>query len=296
MSAQVLVVGSANADLVVTVDRRPTGGETVLGGDTEILPGGKGANTAVAAARLGAEVALLGAVGDDAHGRLLLDSLRESGVNTDLVRVVSRPTGLAFITVTPDGENSIIVSPGANHALRPEDTAAVTEAPKVMVLSMEIPLDTVEHAITSAAGTATCTILNLSPVASVSESTLADVDILLVNEHEAAWLLGMGERGGVLPNPELSKLLDLGPRAAVVTAGSRGAVIVRPTGLAEVPSPAVEVVDTTGAGDAFAGALATALARDSELPDAVALAARVAALSVTRRGAQPSYPTVAELE
>ncbi len=130
----------------------------------------------------------------------------------------------------------------------------------------------------------------------MSESTLADVDILLVNEHEAAWLLGMGERGGVLPNPELSKLLDLGPRAAVVTAGSRGAVIVRPTGLAEVPSPAVEVVDTTGAGDAFAGALATALARDSELPDAVALAARVAALSVTRRGAQPSYPTVAELE
>lgn len=292
-----LVVGSANADLVVTADRRPGGGETVLGGDTEILPGGKGANTAVAAARLGADVALLGAVGDDAHGGLLLDSLRESGVHTGLVRVVSRPTGLAFITVTPDGENSILVSPGANHALRPDDVVAAVRSPKVMVVSMEIPLDTVERAIGSAAETATRTILNLSPVASVAESTLADVDILLVNEHEAAWLLGAAdEDDDAVSTAELSKLLDLGPRAAVVTSGARGAVVVESTGLSEIPSPTVDVVDTTGAGDAFAGALATALARDSELPDAVASAVRVAALSVTRRGAQPSYPTVAELE
>ncbi|EHR63963.1 sugar kinase, ribokinase [Saccharomonospora cyanea NA-134] len=294
VTAQVLVVGSANADLVVAADRRPAGGETVLGGDTEILPGGKGANTAVAAARLGADVALLGAVGDDAHGSLLLDSLRKSGVRTDLVRVVPRPTGLAFITVTPDGENSILVSPGANRALRPEDVTSALPGAEVMVVSMEIPLATVEHAVNTAAAAGTRTILNLSPVASVPEPTLAVVDLLLVNQHEAAWLLG-GSEDTAVRTSELPGLLDLGPRGAVVTSGARGAVVVEADGLTEVPSPSVDVVDTTGAGDAFAGALATALSGGAALTDAVEQAVRVAAFSVTRRGAQPSYPTVAEL-
>jgi ribokinase len=295
VTAQVLVVGSANADLVVTAERRPAGGETVLGGDTETLPGGKGANTAVAAARLGADVALLGAVGDDAHGGLLLDSLKESGVRTEFVRVVSKPTGLAFITVTPDGENSILVSPGANRTLRPEDVTAALPGARVMVASLEIPLATVEHAVTTAAAAGTRTILNLSPVASVPEETLAAVDLLLVNQHEAALLLGKAEDTPVRA-PELSGLLDLGPSTAVVTAGARGAVVVEADGLTEVPSPSVDVVDTTGAGDAFAGALATALCDGAALPDAVERAVRVAAFSVTRRGAQPSYPTVAELK
>lgn len=297
VTAQVLVVGSANADLVVAADRRPAGGETVLGGDTEVLPGGKGANTAVAAARLGAEVALLGAVGDDAHGSLLLDSLSTSGVRTDLVRVVRRPTGLAFITVTPDGENSILVSPGANSALRPEDVPAAVSEAKVLVASLEIPLDTVEHAITTAAKAGTRMILNLSPVVTLPESTLAAVDVLLVNQHEAAWLLGGSKDGAesVVRTSELPALLELGPRSAVVTAGAQGAVCVEDGRVSEVPSPHVEAVDTTGAGDAFAGALAFALAQDSSLPDAVERAVRVAAFSVTRRGAQPSYPTPAEL-
>ncbi|MEY7972409.1 ribokinase [Saccharomonospora xinjiangensis] len=294
VTAQVLVVGSANADLVVAADRRPEGGQTVLGGDTEVLPGGKGANTAVAAGKLGADVALLCAVGDDANGTLLLDSLRSSGVRTDLVRVVAKPTGLAFITVTPDGENSILVSPGANHALRPDDVADCLPGPEVVVVSMEIPLDTVEYAVNAAAAAGTRTILNLSPVATVPEPTLAVVDVLLVNQHEAAWLLGRAEDSAVTTS-ELPTLLELGPRAAVVTSGARGAVVVEPGGLTEIPSPSVDVVDTTGAGDAFAGALATALAQGSALADAVEDAVRVAALSVTRRGAQPSYPTVAEL-
>src|SRR5882757_2627959 len=132
MSSAVLVVGSANADLVVPVDRRPGGGETVLGGDTALSPGGKGANTAVAAGRLGADVALLGAVGDDPYGRLLLDSLRAAGVDTGLVRTSDRPTGIAYITVTPDGENSILVSPGANAALRPEDVDAALPGVKIL--------------------------------------------------------------------------------------------------------------------------------------------------------------------
>jgi ribokinase len=288
MNTEVLIVGSANADLVVPVDRRPGGGETVLGGDTEISPGGKGANTAVAAARLGADVALLGAVGDDAYGALLLDSLRESGVRTDLVRTTARPTGIAYITVTPDGENSILVSPGANTALEPADVDGVFGEVKVMVVSLEIPLPTVEYAVAAAAKAGVRVLLNLSPVAKVSPATLGALDVLLVNEHEAAWLLGSDDY-------DPAALLDLGPRSAVVTMGARGAVVVTLDGLIEVESPQVEAVDTTGAGDAFAGALAASLAGGASLADAARQAVRVAAVSVTRRGAQPSYPRAGEI-
>ncbi|WP_414943467.1 ribokinase [Amycolatopsis sp. cmx-11-32] len=286
MSSQVLVIGSANADLVVPVDRRPGGGETVLGGDTVLSPGGKGANTAVAAARLGADVALLGAVGDDPYGELLKRSLGESGVNTTLLRTSERPTGIAYITVTPDGENSILVSPGANSGLRPEDIDL--DGAEIVVLSLEIPLETVEHAVAKAAGAGVRTLVNLSPAAELSAKTLENVDVLLVNEHEAAFLLG-GEA-------DFPKLLDLGPKAAVVTLGAKGAMVVTAEGVTEVSSPKVEAVDTTGAGDAFAGALATSLAKGEGLADAARQAVKVAAITVTRQGAQPSYPTASELE
>ncbi|WP_410601522.1 ribokinase [Amycolatopsis sp. lyj-90] len=286
MTSQVLVIGSANADLVVPVDRRPGGGETVLGGDTTLSPGGKGANTAVAAARLGADVALLGAVGDDSYGELLKRSLAESGVNTASVRTSERPTGIAYITVTPDGENSILVSPGANSGLRPEDVDL--DGAEIVVLSLEIPLETVEHAVAKAAEAGVRTLLNLSPAAELSAKTLQSLDVLLVNEHEAAFLLG-GEA-------DFPRLLDLGPKAAVVTLGAKGAAVVTADGVTEVSSPKVEAVDTTGAGDAFAGALATALAKGEELADAARWAVKVAAITVTRQGAQPSYPTASELE
>ncbi|KFU79141.1 ribokinase [Amycolatopsis lurida] len=286
MTSQVLVIGSANADLVVPVDRRPGGGETVLGGDTILSPGGKGANTAVAAARLGADVALLGAVGDDPYGELLKRSLAESGVDTGSLRTSERPTGIAYITVTPDGENSILVSPGANSALRPEDVDL--DGAEVVVLSLEIPLETVEHAVAKAVESGVKTLLNLSPAAELSAETLRGLDVLLVNEHEAAFLLG-GEA-------DFPKLLDLGPKAAVVTLGAKGAAVVTSDGVTEVPSPKVEAVDTTGAGDAFAGALATSLAKGEKLADAARRAVKVAAITVTRQGAQPSYPTASELE
>ena len=286
MTSQVLVIGSANADLVVPVDRRPGGGETVLGGDTILSPGGKGANTAVAAARLGADVALLGAVGDDPYGELLKRSLAESGVDTKPLRTSERPTGNAYITVTPDGENSILVSPGANSALRPEDIDL--DGAEIVVLSLEIPLETVEHAVAKAAEAGVKTLLNLSPAAELSKKTLQHLDVLLVNEHEAAFLLG-GEA-------DFPKLLDLGPKAAVVTLGAKGAAVVTADGVTEVPSPKVEAVDTTGAGDAFAGALAASLAKGAELADAARKAVKVAAITVTRQGAQPSYPKASELE
>ncbi|MEV0067294.1 MULTISPECIES: ribokinase [unclassified Amycolatopsis] len=290
MCAAVLVVGSANADLVVPVDRRPAGGETVLGGDTVLSPGGKGANTAVAAGRLGADVALLGAIGDDPYGELLRDSLAGAGVGTEHLRTVRRPTGIAYITVTPDGENSILVSPGANSALAPGDlTDVVLDGAKIVVLSLEVPLPTVEHAVARAAAKGVPVLLNLSPAARLPPETLGALDVLLVNEHEAAYLLGS-------PGADPRELLELGPRAAVVTLGPKGAVVVASEGVTEVASPQVQAVDTTGAGDAFAGALAAALAEGAGLVDATRRAVRVAAVSVTRPGAQPSYPTSAELE
>lgn len=290
MSAAVLVVGSANADLVVPVDRRPGGGETVLGGDTALSPGGKGANTAVAAGKLGADVALLGAVGDDPYGRLLRDSLANAGVDTQFVRTVDRPTGIAYITVTPDGENSILVSPGANSALEPEDiTDEALDGVRVLVASLEVPLPTIERAVVRAREKGVRVLLNLSPAAEVSPETLAALDVLLVNEHEAAYLLGSEDA-------DPRKLLDLGPRAAVVTLGAKGAAVLEGDKSTTVESPKVEAVDTTGAGDAFAGALAAALADGADLVEAAERAVKVAAVTVTRRGAQPSYPTAAELE
>lgn len=284
MTHELFVIGSANVDLVVSANRRPGGGETVLGGDTEILPGGKGANTAVAAARLGADVALVGAVGDDPYGSVLLDSLRGSGVDTGLVRTSSRPTGIAYITVTPDGENSILVSPGANGSFEPADVEGIFDGVKTVVLSLEIPLPTVERAVAAAAEAGVKVLFNLSPAAKISDATLAALDVLLVNEHEAAWLLG-----GELDDPK--QLLELGPKAAVVTLGARGVVVVTGDGAVEVASLKVEAVDTTGAGDAFAGALAAAVTAGKSLVEAAEHAVKVAAISVTRRGAQPSYPT-----
>ncbi|WP_285750105.1 ribokinase [Lentzea sp. NBRC 105346] len=280
-----LVLGSANADLVVEVSRRPGAGETVLGGDTAVIPGGKGANTAVAAARLGASVSLLGALGDDGYGSLLRSSLHDSGVDTTLVATSSRPTGIAYITVTPDGENSIVVSPGANSAVTPSDVDAVDWSQvRVLVCSLEVPLETVAHGVRAAAEAGVRPVLNLSPVAQLPEETLAALDPLIVNEHEAAQLA-----------PSFDKLLDLGPKSVVVTLGARGAAVVTPSGVTEVPAPSVEVVDTTGAGDAFAGALSARLAAGDDLTAAAAYAAKVAALSVTKAGAQPSYPSASEV-
>ncbi|GAA3023228.1 ribokinase [Actinokineospora globicatena] len=276
MSGTLVVVGSANADLVVEVARRPAAGETVLGGDTRVAPGGKGANTAVAAARSGGLVRFIGAVGQDAHGDVVLASLTEAGVDVSGVRRVARPTGVAYIAVTPDGENSIIVSPGANGDLLPADVRL--DGARVVVASLEVPVPVVEHAVLAAGQAGIRAVVNLSPVAVLSPQVFALLDPLVVNEHEAA---GLGN------------LLALGVRSAVVTRGALGADVITAEGTTTVPAPKVDVVDTTGAGDAFTGALAVGLANGESLVDAVRVAVKVASLSVTLPGAQPSYPTQA---
>ncbi|MEV5954375.1 ribokinase [Streptomyces sp. NPDC051987] len=291
-----LVVGSANADLVIRVERRPGAGETVLGGDLATHPGGKGANQAVAAARLGARTALLARVGDDAHGRLLLDSQRSAGVDTVGVLVGGAPTGVALITVDPSGDNSIVVSPGANGRLTPADVRAAVSlfhASRVVSTQLEIPLETVVEVVRSLPPGSRF-VLNPSPPRPLPGEVLAACDPLIVNEHEARVILG---EACVSDEPAdwARLLLAKGPRSVVVTLGARGALVADRHGVESVPSVRVDAVDTTGAGDAFTAALAVRLGAGEPLGAAAAYAARVGAAAVTRRGAQESYPTAAEV-
>jgi ribokinase len=291
-----LVVGSANADLVIGVERRPGAGETVLGSDLAIHPGGKGANQAVAAARLGARTALLARVGDDAHGRLLLDSQRAAGVDTAGVLVGGAPTGVALITVDPSGDNSIVVSPGANGRLTPDDVraaSALLAASQVVSVQLEIPLETVVEVVRGLRP-GTRFVLNPSPPRELPPDVLAACDPLIVNEHEARVVLGAD--AGETPEQWAEALLALGPRSVVVTLGEEGALVADATGtVARVPSMKVNAVDTTGAGDSFTAALAWRLGAGESLADSAAYAARVGAVAVTREGAQASFPTAEEV-
>ncbi|MFI9201527.1 ribokinase [Streptomyces sp. NPDC053048] len=295
----VLVVGSANADLMVRVERRPGAGETVPGTDLVESAGGKGANQAAAAARLGARTALLARVGDDAFGRLLLDAQREAGTDVRHVLVErGARTGTALIVVDPDGDNSIVVSPGANAHLTPADVRSSREviaASAVLSLQLEIPPATVAAAVDVAAESGTRVVLNPSPVPDALDARLlAAADPLVVNEHEARRLSGVVDG---TPADWARALRERGARSVVVTLGGAGALALDAdaTEPVVVPGVEVEVVDTTGAGDAFTGALATRLAGGAALDEAARFAVRVAAASVTREGAQASYPTAREL-
>ncbi|WP_445524465.1 ribokinase [Streptomyces cyslabdanicus] len=292
-----LVVGSANADLVIGVERRPAAGETVLGSDLSVHPGGKGANQAAAAARLGARTALLARVGDDDHGRLLLDAQRAAGVDPAGVLVGGATTGVALITVDPSGDNSIVVSPGANGRLTPEDVraaGALLRTSRVVSAQLEIPLETVEETARNLAPGSRF-VLNPSPPRPLPRELLKACDPLIVNEHEAKVILG-GSEAGDAPEDWARDLLALGPRSVVITLGGEGALVASVDGVARVPSVKVDAVDTTGAGDAFTAALAWRLGAGASLEEAAAYAARVGALAVTRRGAQESYPTAAEVD
>ncbi|MEV7343006.1 ribokinase [Streptomyces sp. NPDC093544] len=291
-----LVVGSANADLVIGVERRPAAGETVLGSDLTVHPGGKGANQAVAAARLGASTALLARVGNDAHGRLLLDSQRAAGVDTVGVLVGGAPTGVALITVDPSGDNSIVVSPGANGRLTPGDVRAagsLFQASRVVSAQLEIPLETVVEVVRNLADDSRF-VLNPSPPRPLPREVLAACDPLIVNEHEARVLIGAD--AGPEPEDWARHLLALGPSSVVITLGEQGALVAQRAGArVRVPSVRVEAVDTTGAGDAFTAALAWRLGLGESLAEAAAYAARVGAAAVTRPGAQESFPTAEEV-
>jgi ribokinase len=293
--ADVFVVGSINQDFVLSVERRPAPGETVTDARLATHNGGKGANQAAAAAILGAGVIFLGRVGDDGFGEPLVRALAEKGVDTSLVEEVpDASTGTAFITVTPDGENAITVAPGANRRLTVEDVDAASgtigEA-KVLVVQMEIPARVVRRAVEVAAANETRALVNLAPPFEVPQALLEKLDPLVLNEHEAAFLLGKSVEGVDGALSAASELWNLGPRSVVVTVGEEGAVFSQGKSAEHLTAPRVEVVDTTGAGDAFVGALAARLADDAPLEDAVAYAVRAGAAAVTKEGAQGALPT-----
>jgi ribokinase len=293
--SDVFVVGSINQDFVLGVERRPVPGETVTDARLATHNGGKGANQAAAAALLGASVTFLGRVGDDGFGGPLVSSLADKGVDTSLVREVpGSSTGTAFITVTPDGENAITVAPGANRRLSAEDVDAAAESigeARVLVAQMEIPPEVVLRAVEVAAGSGTRALVNLAPTLDVPQTLLEKLDPLVINEHEAALLLGENVEGVDGALDAVRKLRSLGPTSVVVTVGEDGAVFSGGESAQHLTAPKVKVVDTTGAGDAFVGALAARLADEASLKDAVAYAVRAGAAAVTKDGAQGALPT-----
>ncbi|WP_241983604.1 MULTISPECIES: ribokinase [unclassified Cryobacterium] len=289
----VVVVGSINADQVTTVARHPLPGETLIGTSITVLPGGKGANQAVAAAQLGARVSMVGAVGLDALASSATAILESAQVDLSSVRAVDGPTGLALITVAADGENTIVVIPGANAAVDAGvvgQSAGLIAGAAVVVLQGEIP----------AAGSAAAArltrgrlVLNLAPVIELDPATVAAADPLIVNEHEAALLLAQLTPGTAPPATDaaaVARLREWGVASVVLTRGALGAIVSDAEGTETVASPVVEAVDSSGAGDAFVGAVSARLAAGDTLREAARLAVRVGAFAVQSRGTQPSYP------
>jgi ribokinase len=290
---RVTVLGSLNVDISVTVPRLPEPGATVLGSDARFTPGGKGANQAVAAARLGAEVRMAGCVGDDDFGQRLLAALRDEEVNADGVRVTAdAPTGLAMISVDHAGENIITVAPGANHEVGDEELAAAAGPGDILVICAEIPVPAIKAALARAAR---C-VLNLAPAPPDAAAIVAaGVDWLVVNETEAAAVLGRPVSGLAEAGQAAAALITAGARHAVVTAGAHGAALAGPDATATIGAFRVDAVDTVGAGDTFVGALAVTLAAGVPAAEAVRAAAAAGATAATRPGAQAGMPRPADI-
>ena len=297
---KILVVGSLNVDMVMNVDHMPAEGETILCDGMTLVPGGKGANQACAAGRLGTDVAMLGAIGDDDYGALQLKSLSEAGVEVGgLLKKEGQNTGTAFITVNKSGNNSIVVVPGANSAFRPEDIEAnreLIEQCEIMILQLEIPLDTVCYATKLAKSLGKTVILDPAPVPEHFPEELYEyVDIVKPNETELGMLTGIAEAQKHLT--EAAQVLKArGVKNVLVTLGGDG-VYINPESGEEIRIPAckVKAVDTTAAGDSFTAALAAMLLNGESLEAAAEFANRVSAIVVTRKGAQSSIPTIDEV-
>ncbi len=287
----VFVVGSINQDHVLVVDRRPRAGETVTGATLVTRHGGKGANQAAAAAACGVTVTLLGRVGADPAGDAQRRDLARRGVDVSLVaEVTGVATGAAFITVTPDGQNSVVVAPGANGFLAAsavEGAVRRIRDSSVLVAQLEIPLETVEKAV-AVCGRQTHVLLNAAPFRALPGLLLERVDTLVVNESEAAALVGSPVVGITGARAGAAALVARGPRTVIVTVGADGAVVADADTCSHVPAPPVPVVDTTGAGDVFVGTLAALVADGQPVHDAIVIAVARASASVAFVGARPA--------
>ena len=298
MSGTVVVVGSLNVDLVVGLERMPAPGETVLGSTLERHPGGKGLNQAVACARLGARVAMVGAVGSDDSGAWLTQIAGDEGIDTTPIAIVDGPSGTALIEVDATGGNRIVVVPGANaHVTADAATRAIrTLKPSVVLAQGEVPLPTIEAAMRAGLEAGAITVLNPAPVLDYPAELLALVDVLVPNEHEAFALTGLDTATEAGALAAARRLLEHGCGTVVMTRGDQGSLWADANGAGTVPTHPVQAIDTVAAGDAFCGGLVSALAAGMDLQAALMRASAAGALATTKVGAVPSLPTLAEVD
>ena len=290
----VVVVGSLNMDLVMRTPRVPVGGETLHGHEFSTLPGGKGANQAVACARLGAKVSMIGQVGNDGFGTTLRDGLAADGIDVSGVgQTTAVGTGVAMILVEDIGQNRIVLAAGANGALTPADIdnhAALIGSAAMLVLQLEVPMPVVQRAIEIAHAAGVPVLLNPGPASPLPEAVWPKVDILVPNESEATLLSGVEVSDAASAYAAAKVFRQRGVKCVLITLGANGAAVIDDQGERHLPAHVVKAVDTTAAGDTFIGGLSAGLVEGMAMDDAVALGQRASALCVTRHGAQPSIP------
>ena len=295
---KICVIGSINMDLVVNVDEMPKKGQTLIGSDFKEVPGGKGANQAVAASRLGANVCMVGKVGSDGFGQNLLNQLKNNNVDTKYIQIEEGASGVALITVDKNAENAIVVSPGANFKLAQKDIDNCIDAIKesnVVVIQLETPIDTIKYALEKSKELDKFTILNPAPAVKLGDDIIKNVDLLTPNETELEILSGVSinNEDDILKAAQV--MLEKGVKKLIVTLGSKGSLYIDKENKIYKKSYKVDAIDTTAAGDSYTGAIAVSLSQGKNVEDTIDFASRVGALCVTKEGAQTSLPTIEEV-
>ncbi len=296
---KICVIGSLNMDLVVKVDTMPKAGQTLIGSNFKEVPGGKGANQAVAMARLNGNVSIIGKIGNDGFGQTLINSLKNDNVNTDYIKIEEGPTGVALITVDRNAENCIVVAPGANFKLTNEDIDNNMDAilnSDILVVQLETPLETIKYALKKAKEAGKYTILNPAPAVELEDELIENVDLLTPNETE----LEIISKVEINCEEDIKKaaqvMINKGVNELIVTLGSKGSLYINKDKSMFKKAYKVQAVDTTAAGDSYTGALAVAFANNKNVEEAMDFASRVGALSVKKEGAQSSLPTLKDVE
>ncbi len=295
----ICVIGSLNMDLVVNVDTMPKPGQTIIGSNFKEVPGGKGANQAVAMARLNGNVSMIGKVGEDGFGQTLINSLKNDKVDTTYIQTSKGATGVALITVDKNAQNSIVVSPGANFEVKEDDIDNNIEAIKnsdIVVLQLETPLNTIKYALNKAKELNKYTILNPAPAVKLDDEIIKNVDLLTPNETELEIISGVSIETEEDIQKAAQIMIEKGVKELIVTLGSKGSLYINKEKSMFKKAYKVEAVDTTAAGDSYTGSLAVALSQDKNIEDAMDFASKVGALSVLKEGAQSSLPTLEDVK
>ena len=295
---KICVIGSLNMDLVVNVDEMPKKGQTLIGSSFKEVPGGKGANQAVAIARLGGDINMIGKVGSDSFGKTLIEQLKNDNVDTEYVQIENCASGVAMITVDKNAENSIVVAPGANFKVLEEDIDKCIDGIKksdIVVLQLETPLNTIKYALEKSKELGKYTILNPAPAVKLGDEIIRNVDLLTPNETELEILSGVK----IETEDDIKKaahvMIEKGVKELIVTLGSKGSLYINEETMNFKKSYKVEAIDTTAAGDSYTGALAVAFSKNESIEEAMDFASKVGALSVMKEGAQTSLPTLEDV-